>query len=395
MHPKRSDLPTDFFPLLNTGKSYDYIIAGAGCAGLSLLVHMIRSGRFADKKILLIDREEKKRNDRTWCFWEMKEGLFEPIVYKRWEQAWFHGDDFSGLLPFAPYAYKLVRGIDFYRYCFELIRQQANIEMLHAEVQQVCSEGDETYIIINNQKLHARFIFNSILPGKPALGKKDHYLLQHFKGWVIETDQPVFNPQEATLMDFRADQEHGFTFAYVMPFSPLKALVELTLFTGHLLQPAQYEEGLRNYIHRYITAGPYTITEDEYGIIPMTSYRFPVRDHNIVYIGTAGGQTRASSGYTFRFIQKHSAAIVNGLIRSGHPFVPAPAPRFHFYDSVLLDILYHRNELGKKIFTGLFQKNKPQPVLRFLDKESWLTDELKIISSLPAGLFLCAAWRQW
>ena len=31
---------------------YDYIIAGAGCAGLSLAVHMIKSAQFDNKKIL-------------------------------------------------------------------------------------------------------------------------------------------------------------------------------------------------------------------------------------------------------------------------------------------------------------------------------------------------------
>jgi lycopene beta-cyclase len=355
---------------------------------------MIRSGSFGDKKILLIDREEKNRNDRTWCFWETTPGLFESIVYNRWEQAWFHGDDFSRLLSLAPYTYKLIRGIDFYQYCFELVRQQENIDILQAEVRQVVSENDETYIIANDQKIYACFIFNSILRGNPALRKKDYYLLQHFKGWVIETDQPLFNPGEATLMDFRAGQEHGFAFAYSMPFSATKALVELTLFTGGLLEPPLYEEGLRKYIRGFITKGSYAIVEEEYGIIPMTNHRFPSRHNNIIYIGTAGGQTKASSGYTFQFIQKHAAAIVDRLIRSEKPFIASAAGRFHFYDSVLLHILHHHNHTGKKIFTELFQKNTPRQVLRFLDNESSIKDELKIISSLPAGPFLRAAWRQ-
>jgi lycopene beta-cyclase len=28
------------------------------------------SGKFADKSILLIDSDSKKKNDRTWCFWQ-------------------------------------------------------------------------------------------------------------------------------------------------------------------------------------------------------------------------------------------------------------------------------------------------------------------------------------
>jgi lycopene beta-cyclase len=114
----------------------------------------------------------------------------------------------------------------------------------------------------------------------------------------------------------------------------------------------------------------------------------------MVHIGTAGGQTKASSGYTFQFIQKQSAAITDQLIKTGKPFTRAVPKRFHFYDSVLLNILYHKNEMGKPVFTDLFRKNKPQQVLRFLDNESSLGDELKIISSLPTLPFLRAAMQQ-
>src|SRR5688572_12426028 len=93
---------------------YDYIIAGAGCAGLSLLARLIRSNQFNDKKILLIDREPKNKNDRTWCFWEKDTGFFEDLVYCRWNKLWFHGKNFSRRYEISPYQYKMIRGIDFY-----------------------------------------------------------------------------------------------------------------------------------------------------------------------------------------------------------------------------------------------------------------------------------------
>src|SRR6476660_3206872 len=94
----------------NTSKNfYDYIVTGAGLAGLSLLMHMIDSGRFADKKILLIDKDAKNKNDRTWCFWEQEAGLFEPIVKKQWRELWFQADRFSKKLDLQPYQYKLIQ----------------------------------------------------------------------------------------------------------------------------------------------------------------------------------------------------------------------------------------------------------------------------------------------
>lgn len=377
---------------MQNNQKYDFIITGAGCAGLSLLTRMIASGQFSDKKILLVDKEEKNKNDRTWCFWETTPGFFESLVHKSWEKAWFYSDEFSRLLSLSPYTYKLIRGVDFYEHCFSIIKQQKNVTILTAEIQQLTSDENETFVIANGQKIYADLIFNSILLNQALLKKNEYHLLQHFKGWVIETEKAVFNPEEATLMDFRVDQQHGTTFVYVMPFSPTKALVEYTLFTERLLESQAYDDGLQKYIQQFISTGAYKISEKEFGVIPMTNHRFPSRLNNICYIGTAGGQTKASSGYTFQFIQKQSAAIVQQMISTGNPFYKnGTAGRFHFYDSVLLHILYHKNKMGKRIFTDLFKKNKPQPVLRFLDNESSLKEELGIISSLQTMPFLKAA----
>lgn len=381
------------FPFRGQGY-YDYIIAGAGCAGLSLAVHMIDSKKFADKKILIVDKDEKNKNDRTWCFWETEPGLFEPVAGHRWGQAWFHTNSFSRLLGLPPYHYKLIRGIDFYNYCFRLIRQQPNIHIRFGKIKRMENTGDGASLFINDERITGRYIFNSILFDKPVLKKKEHYLLQHFKGWFIETDQPAFNPMQATLMDFRTNQENGTTFVYVMPFSESKALIEYTVFNEKLLSDPQYDEGLKNYIHNVLKVSSFKIREKEFGVIPMTNHRFPVSENNIINIGTAGGQTKASSGYTFSFIQKHSAAIISRLMAGRHPSVKTTKKRFHFYDSVLLNILRQQKPAGEKIFSDLFRKNKPQRLLRFLDNESSLSDELKIISSLPTMPFLKAAIRQ-
>jgi lycopene beta-cyclase len=378
---------------LNSTAQYDFIICGAGCAGLSLLMHMIESGKFSDKKILLIDKEKKNKNDRTWCFWETQPGLFDQIVCKKWNKTWFHGEGFSDCLDISPYEYKMIRGIDLYQFSFDLIQLQRNIDILFGEVQKLESNREETSVIVDGKKFTAGAVFNSIVFKKPELKKDEYYLLQHFKGWIIESALPVFDPVTATLMDFRIGQQQGTSFVYVMPFSETKALVEYTLFTHALLQPQQYDEGLNDYISRFLRIVDYKITDEEFGIIPMTNQRFPAFENNIINIGTAGGQTKASSGYTFRFIQKNSAAIVRQLLHSGNPVIKRGPRRFHFYDSVLLDILHHNSLPGKEIFTDLFKKNKPQAVLRFLDNETTLMEELKIISTLPTLPFLKASLK--
>lgn len=345
---------------------------------------------------MIADKDDKQKNDRTWCFWETEAGLFDSIVYKKWDKAWFYGEGLSRLMELPPYHYKLIRGIDFYNYSFNLIRQQPNFEIRTGDIREVKSDGGQSWIQFGNEKISAEYIFNSILFEKPVMRSNEYYMLQHFKGWVINAEKPVFNAGEATLMDFRVGQQHGTTFVYVMPFSETTALVEYTLFTEQLLEPAQYENGLKKYISELLKIDSYKIEEEEFGIIPMTNHRFPSANGSIINIGTAGGQTKASSGYTFSFIQKHSARIVENLVKRGNPFIPLPGgpKRFKFYDSTLLHILKHNKLPGDKIFTRLFKKNKPQQVLRFLDNESSLGDELKIISSLPTMPFLKAALKQ-
>jgi len=366
-----------------------------GCAGLSLAVRMILSGHFGDKKVLLVDREEKSSNDRTWCFWEKEDGIFQEIVFKEWETLFFHSASYSREMQIAPYRYKMIRGIDFYTYCLSVIKNSPGFDIHYGEVTRMAEDAGVPYVVIDDQKVTAGYIFNSILFEKPLLRKKEYYLLQHFKGWLIETDEPVFDPGKAILMDFRVSQHRGTTFVYVMPFDPQRALVEYTLFSPSLLKESEYREGLKDYISRVLKLSRYTIREEEYGVIPMTNARFPASVGNIIHTGTAGGRTKASTGYTFQFIQKQTGMIIEALAaEKAFRETDKGKRRFHFYDSVLLDILYHNRLTGADIFTDLFSRNNPQQVFKFLDNETSIWEEPAILLSLPVLPFFNTAVRR-
>jgi lycopene beta-cyclase len=170
-------------------------------------------------------------------------------------------------------------------------------------------------------------------------------------------------------------------------------LVEYTLFTKQLLSEEEYNKGLESYISTFLHLPSYTVVEEEFGIIPMTNIKFPKGEGRIVHIGTVGGQTKPSSGYTFRFIQKHSEALVQSLATSGHPFLKKSISpqRFAFYDNTFLSVLYNEKMSGERIFTDMFSKNSPGKILRFLDNESTLEDEINILGSLPGLVFTKAA----
>ena len=380
---------------MSTRTTYDYIICGAGCAGLSLAMHILAVKELKDKKILLVDSDAKNKNDRTWCFWEKETGLFESIVYQQWQHLYVHAGEAALSLDIAPYTYKLIRGIDFYDFCFHHICRHPNIEWRQARVEEAYSTGSETGIVADGIKYTAQYVFNSILFQKPVLKPHQYWMLQHFTGWFIETAQPIFDAATATLMDFRTDQTPGTCFFYALPFSSTRALIEYTVFSNQLLDKKAYAAALRQYIGQQLGIRQYAIQEEEWGVIPMSNYSFPTVKNRILHIGTAGGQTKASSGYTFRFIQKQSADMVQSLLRHGHPFaISQPARRFHFYDSILLHLLHHHQLDGAAIFSRLFLKNKAANVLSFLDNETTLLQELNIIRTLPTRPFLKAAVQQ-
>jgi lycopene beta-cyclase len=181
-----------------------------------------------------------------------------------------------------------------------------------------------------------------------------------------------------------------------MPLSATTALVEFTLFTEKLLDQNSYETALKKYIKEQLSIDSYNIIHEEFGIIPMTNKRFSLHDGNIIHMGIAGGQVKGSSGYAFRFIQKRTAEIVAAIKETGRPFSGRSFAnrKFLFYDSVMLHVLQKRKMEGMEIFSLIFQKNPPARVFRFLDNETGMMDDLKIMSSVPSAIFLPEAIQE-
>ena len=366
---------------------------------MSVLMRMMQDDFFANKKILVIDAAAKNTNDRTWCFWEQQPGIFESIVFHRWNQLEFHSSGFSVAAPLAPYQYKMIRGIDLYNRVQELVATRPLITWKTEQVLGITHSNGIATVQLACGNVTAPFVVNSILfteTSKMAIQSGAYHLLQHFKGWLIETSQDCFQPETATFMDFRVSQHAGTTFVYVLPVSKRKALVEYTLFSGDLLSAEAYDEALRNYIEQFITRDSYTIEHTEWGVIPMTNHRFTQQEGPVKYIGTAGGQVKASSGFAFQFIQKKADEMVQSMKVGtiNQSFANFSTKKFQLYDSVLLNVLSNEQMAGDQIFTALFRKNPVQRIFRFLDNQSSLGDDFSIMASVPTRVFLPAALRE-
>jgi lycopene beta-cyclase len=375
---------------------YDFIIIGAGAAGLMLADALGSDPYFKDKTVLLLDKDAKKTNDRTWCFWEKNAGDFDKIIYKSWSQIEFSGENYKADHEITPYSYKMLRGLDFYNSYLHRIRSYGNITFSQALVVDITDNKNHVTVTSENGSFYAKKVFNSTFDYK-SFYKQSKYpvLQQHFIGWFIKSDKAVFNPEKATFMDFSIPQMGNTRFMYVLPFSETEGLVEYTLFSPSVLPEEAYESAIKEYIEEKLECTKYEIIEKERGNIPMTCFNFSANNSdNILHIGIAGGWAKPSTGYTFMSTNRKIKELVVFLKRNKPLHTFNSKDRYWYYDLLLLDILYEDNSKGRRIFESLFKGSSPQLIFKFLDEDTNLKEDLQIISSCPKTYFINALLKR-
>ncbi len=378
------------FPEVKSIMNFDYTILGSGAAGLSLAYRMAEDEFFKTKKIAIIEKDEKHKNDRTWCFWEIEDGLFEPIVEKKWNTLLFYSKNLNKKLCINPYQYKMISGLNFYNYTLSLIKKVLHITYIKAEVTSIEEVEDQVKIETSSGTYYSPIIFKSY-PSVEEINKEKHlYVDQHFKGFVISTKKDKFNPDEATFMDFRIPQNGDARFFYVLPQSSKKALVEVAIFSNELLSKEVYNTIVKDYIKDYLEIDDYKIEEEEFGVIPMTT--FPFVKHNtkrIIHIGTGGGVVKPSSGYAFKRIQEHSDQIIKCIKNkiSLSKSYKGLHGRYILYDKIMLHAMLHNGVSGEELFTKLFKKKKASSIFKFLDQKTHFLEDLSIFGAPPMWPF--------
>jgi len=369
---------------------YHYIFTGSGLSALMTVKEMILSGKFQDKTILLLDENPKKTNDRTWCFWD-SHSIFPELESTKWNSAWYKNDAFERKLDLNPYQYKMIKGLDFYNHIFDLISKQENIHFINQKVLDFEELGNHCIIKTATENYTCNKIFNSIFNPNLVQSQTKYPLLhQHFVGWFIKSKEEVFEKETATFMDFSIEQRGNTRFMYVLPKSSTEALLEYTLFSKELLPKSEYEDEIQKYIQK-LGITEYEIVEKEQGNIPMTCYPFWENNtKNILHIGSAGGWTKASTGYTFKNTTKKAKNLVSFLEGNSDFRKFQKRDKFWFYDLLLLDILDQKNHLGSIIFSSMFQKGKTSVIFKFLDEETTLLEDLQVIWKCPKMLFVKA-----
>lgn len=374
---------------------FDCIIAGGGCSGLSLAYYLVDEGYRGD--ILILDREQKSNNDRTWCWWSKSPTPFDSLFTHQWQSLKFANHNLQRIQSIDPYRYCLLRSADFYRFIQQRLALAPNVICHQADITSI--EDAETGAIVRTENaiFSAELVFSSI-PKVSTMAEPGHKLKQHFAGYWIETVEDCFDPGCASIMDFRVPQRNDTRFCYVLPTSSRRALVEFTVFSTQLLSEKAYAAALEEYLNSTLKIEQWVVLEKEFGVIPMQiiESKSAKKQSHIFQIGTTGGAVKPSTGYAFARIQEQAKQLAQQLVGQRRPDPRRyRSKRFEFYDQLLLHILIHRGNLGASIFGKLFQQIDFPHILKFLDEDTHLGEEIGILASLPPGPFLQAIWASY
>ena len=375
-------------------ETFDIAILGGGCSGLQLLHQLSLQEGWEKKHIALFDDAVPK--ERSWCFWSDKTHPLQHLVSKSWRKITFKGRDFSKTEDVTPFAYHYIAGKDFFNYFQKpFLDANKNVEMLHYSVDGIKKKMQGYDIKSPFNQWSAENVYSSLPPQKSDLQAR-FSLKQHFKGWFIKTEQPVFDETTMTLMDFSIPQHNDTRFIYVLPFSDSEALIEMTVFSPDVYDCATYESALRAYMSEHYNNIKFTIENTEKGAIPMTDALFSrLGTEGEVLLGTAAGMVKSSTGYAFKRITRDSRQLSEDFSERRKPRWAASKGRFRFYDRLLLGILTDEPLMGSVIFEHLFKKMPMTTIFRFLDEETSLWEEITIFSKLPFTPFLKQIYRQW
>lgn len=369
---------------------FDYVIVGAGCAGLSLAYALVKQG-LRGRRVALVDPRGDFPRDRTWCFWNVGTDVDEALVSHRFSR-WRVADAREAVTVGAPgIDYCHVPSDRFYASRLAALRAEPDVTLrLGSAVRALSPRNDRVVVDTDDGRLEASLVFDSRPLDLASLveGPGDVTLLQHFGGLEVRTARPVFDPEVVTLMDFGVEGPPGAHFVYVIPFAPDRALVEDTFFDRSPREPAVYEANIRRYLRARHGVEAFDVLHHERGVIPMTSAPIPRSPHErIVKIGVGGGLAKPSTGYAFLAIQRSSAALAASLLsRPRGATVSAPPPRRErtvLLDRIFLAHLARHPERAPETFMRLFSRAPADALVRFLSDVGSPVDDLRVIRAAP------------
>ena len=349
-------------------REFDYVIIGGGCAGLSLAYELEIHEKFKNKTLAIIEPRHDYIRDKTWSFWKVAAHNFEDCVKHSWINFSINITNQTKYIECDNFPYQSIDSGLFYQKIINTLEKNTNIHFFK-NINEISTENS--------------FVFNSVCDVSDS--KND--LWQHFSGIEIETSKDVFDDKIFNLMDFDCDQRDSVHFFYTLPFSKKKALVETT-WVSNLNHPSNqdYSTQLEDYIKNKLKVKNYEIKFKETGAIPLFHPK-NIKKMNQMEIGTAGGMTRLSTGYTFMNIQDQSKYIRENFENIEKVDNFTINSKYKFLDNIFLKVLKKNSGKMPEIFFKMFNCS-PSTVINFLSNKSNIYEDFSIILKMPKLVFL-------
>ncbi len=385
---------------------FDVVICGAGASGLAVALELSRSKKSI--RVAIVDPDFKTTVNKTWCLWDSTV-TSDSFIHHSWKTVQVRDETQSVKESLHRHQYICIKAVDYRKTIIEELCSDNRFQFIQSKVFSVSRKKSDTVITITESglEIHSHYVvdarFNHV--GELNIDPDANTLWQHFKGWEIQTREPIFDPDCAVMMDFRVPQSDGFAFIYLLPFSSSTALIELTYFNTELPDPDYYNSKIAAYLESNyglirqdasLNTSDYIVENVEYGVIPMTDIPYTSKsdDDRIISTGLIGGQAKASTGYAFARSQRFAKLIAKNIL-DGQFFTDTNGSiRFRYYDMLMLHIIRHHPANAVQIFLQLFQKNGIETMFDFLDEKTDFITELKIMSTVPKySEYFNAMWQ--
>jgi lycopene beta-cyclase len=372
---------------------YDLVILGGGCAGLSLSMALAAQGGRCPRT-LVVESRTAYTNDRTWCYWGDRSASSPYDIQHRWQTMRVCDTGQKVLIDCGRTPYHMLAAIDFYEGAQALIDGHPDMHLQLATSvigEPVCSAGVWT-IRTSSGNVSARSVVDT-RPAQPP--RRDGATLwQSFYGQEIECSAAVFDPLTVDLMNFLEPEPRQVPFVYVLPVTPTRALVELTVFGAAPLSVRELSGQLDAAIARRVGDAGFVVVRSEQGVLPMGLAELPVSPHrSYVRVGVMAGGARPSTGYAFQRIQRWAVECAAALVKDGHPAGHRRDPLvLRLMDQIFLDVLRADPPGGGAVFFSLFSRADPARVIRFLSGNGGVIDGLAVVAAMPVTPFLRAAF---
>ncbi len=369
----------------------DILILGAGCAG-TLLAHYLEYSGY-NGRIILLDMRTKFDREQRWCGWAKLPDFLQPVISKSWKNWTVCDENLTVTRNSDEYIYQEIYAPQFFNH-FHLNWQnsKSKVELRLGEKVEIIEEKSNfVEVKTDNEMWQAGLVFDARNEGSKNFQNLNTNeginLNQLFVGQELEFSEPVFDVENAVLMDFRVPQTDGLNFMYVLPYTEKHAFFESTSFTSNAFNTDSYRQSITDYATKRFGKN-FSVKSEEIGQLPMTTAEFPAKQGKRIFsVGVAGGYARPSSAYAFHRILRQTGKIAEAIINNRNlPLAVAP-PKYNLLDAVILEAIERNPEIARDYFVTMFDKVKPESLIRFMLDESSVFDDYAVMKTSPKMRF--------